>query len=231
MSLSLLEAGLETINFETKKAANCVIVWLPGLEQSGHHMKHLAEDLVVPDFIQVKHVFVHPPKGNFSPQNKIIRRWIDFEMKDGKFSFKRELFDSNINSVQNIINAEIDQGVSPDNIYVAGFSQGSVIAYIASVTLKRKIGGLIIMSGVSPSMFGLSDSKKEQNNIPVLLCHGTRDKVFLFAQGKASAADLKKKGFQVDFLEYDMGHEICEPQVKDIAQWIENHYKYRLVSE
>lgn len=219
--------ALETIEVEAKKSANCVIVWLPGLEQSGHHMKHIADDLRVPDFIQVKHIFVHPPKGSFLPQNKVIRRWIDFEINEGKFSFKKDVVDFGISEVQNIINTEIDKGVSPENIYVAGFSQGSVIGYFASTTLKRKIGGLIILSGISPSMFGLRDSQKQQTEIPVLLCHGTKDKIFSLDQGKSSAADLKKKGFQVDFKEYDMGHEICEQEVKDIAQWIENHYKQK----
>src|SRR5690606_26744339 len=96
-----------------------------------------------------------------------------------------------------------------------------------SVTLKRKIGGVIIMSGISPTMFGLSDSKKLQNDIPVLLCHGTQDKVFSLAQGKSSAADLQRKGFPVDFLEYDMAHEICDQEVHDIGRWIENHYKQK----
>ena len=49
-------------------------------------------------------------------------------------SFKKELFDHNISEVQSIINNEIDKGVSPDHIYVAGFSQGSVISYFGSYT-------------------------------------------------------------------------------------------------
>lgn len=61
---------------------------------------------------------------------------------------------------------------------------------------------------------------RHAREIPFLLCHGTMDSVVHFAHGKASMAQMKALGVQVDFHEYPMAHTASPDELYKVEHFI-----------
>jgi predicted esterase len=93
--------------------------------------------------------------------------------------------EGSIETLERIIRSEIDLGILPSRIILAGFSQGGALSLFAGLQFPPEItlGGLVVMSGYLParSKFKLSASGRD---VPVLHCHGTADPVVQFSWGE-----------------------------------------------
>jgi phospholipase/carboxylesterase len=55
------------------------------------------------------------------------------------------------------------------------------------------------------------------------MCHGREDVVVLPTFGEQSRDALRAAGLPVDWRQYSMGHQLCEPEIHDIAAWLSFH--------
>ena len=55
------------------------------------------------------------------------------------------------------------------------------------------------------------------------MCHGREDVVVLPAFGEQSRDALLAAGLNVEWRQYSMGHQLCDPEIHDIAAWLSFH--------
>jgi len=56
--------------------------------------------------------------------------------------------------------------------------------------------------------------------IPILMCHGLYDPVLPHALGVMARDFLRAQGYAVEWKEYPMQHQVCVPEIRDIADWL-----------
>ena len=71
--------------------------------------------------------------------------WSDITGLDAVSPEDREGFTSSANRVNDMIQREIDGGISSKNIVVAGFSQGGALALHVALRSEHQLGGCIAL--------------------------------------------------------------------------------------
>ena len=108
-----------------------------------------------------------------------------------------------------------------ENMTLAGFSQGGLMAFLTAYTLKNQIKGIIGMSAV-PLVRPIETSY----HLPVLLTHGDMDDVVPVKALSISKDTLKQMGQDVKtFTSPFMGHGIDELCLTEIKIFLKDLYR------
>jgi phospholipase/carboxylesterase len=111
--------------------------------------------------------------------------------------------------------------LEPSRVYLAGFSQGAIIGASVALTRPDLVAGLVMMSGrILPEIKPLLANAAALETLNVLVAHGTHDGKLPVRHGHASRDLLSSLGVNLTYREYDMGHEIGQDEIQDIAQWL-----------
>ncbi len=108
---------------------------------------------------------------------------------------------------------EITARYTTTKLILAGFSQGAMMAL--DVGLRTDVAGIVAMSG------GLYERDlPELSPRPVFLAHGTVDEVVPIAYARRARLVLEEHGFDVDYHEYPMGHQVVMEEVESVRAFI-----------
>jgi phospholipase/carboxylesterase len=125
--------------------------------------------------------------------------------------------------IRDLIQNEIDNGIPPQRILLAGFSQGGVMAFHTGLYYPKRLAGVLALSTFLAEGEKLATDKAAANErIPILMCHGQQDTMLPMALGKSSLANLRNAGYAVEWREYKMGHEVCMEEIRDISRWLQS---------
>lgn len=103
-----------------------------------------------------------------------------------------------------------------------GFSQGGVLAYDLVLRDPERFTGLIALSSWLPEALDEAiPANPALENFPALVVHGTEDPMIPAQRGQESRERLMKRGCNVQYREYPMGHEIRPEALRDILTWLE----------
>jgi phospholipase/carboxylesterase len=58
-------------------------------------------------------------------------------------------------------------------------------------------------------------------SVPIFMAHGTSDPIVPIARGVASRDALSAAGHKVEWHEYPMPHSVSEPEIRDIAVFLQ----------
>ncbi|KAK4699653.1 phospholipase/carboxylesterase, partial [Phenoliferia sp. Uapishka_3] len=148
-----------------------------------------------------------------------------------------------VKRISDLVAAEVDAGIPADRIVVGGFSQGAVIALLTSLTMERKIAGVISLSGWLALNEKIHMMQTEHaSKLPVFWGHGTADGVVKYIWGQMSVEKLKTLGYKnIDFNSYPgpvsfslpigttcthfhhiigMQHSLCDEEQSDVENWL-----------
>lgn len=119
-----------------------------------------------------------------------------------------------------LIEHELERGIAADHIVLAGFSQGAAMALHVASRTPHRLAGVMALSGY-PVLYDSFETERHAANDggPLLLMHGTSDPVVPIEGGR-KAAELFGPHRDVQWRDYPMGHELCGPQIADIATWL-----------
>ena len=203
-----------------QKQIDRAVIWLHGLGASGHDFEPVVPQLGLNDDMAVRFVFPHAPKRPVTINGGMIMpSWYDiFEMSlDRKVDVAQ--IEKSAAAINDLIQREIEQGVNPENIVIAGFSQGGAVAYQVALTYPQRLAGLMALS----TYLAVDDVSKYSainKDLPIKIDHGTQDPVVPVILGQRANDTLTKQGYSVDFNTYPMAHQVCLPQIKAIGQWL-----------
>ncbi|CAG8743005.1 14271_t:CDS:1 [Racocetra fulgida] len=125
-------------------------------------------------------------------------------------------------TIHQIIQEEIEIGISPWNIFLVGYSQGGSIALAAELTFPHALCGVICLSGILPlyqSACQLAENKKHKTS--VLICHGEKDKLVPLWVSQASVEILMNNDYLVEFKIYPRtGHWLGKQRIHDLRKYL-----------
>ncbi|MDJ0789903.1 MAG: dienelactone hydrolase family protein [Myxococcota bacterium] len=112
--------------------------------------------------------------------------------------------------------------IDPRKVVPMGFSQGGVLAYDLVLRNPQDFAGLIALSSWLPAQIDEAIPAQEGlDDFPALVIHGSDDPMIPIERGQESRERLMKRGLNVAFREYPMGHEIGPDGMREIVTWIE----------
>jgi len=105
-----------------------------------------------------------------------------------------------VRQIEKIIQGEINNGIKPEKIIVAGHSQGASVALTLGLISNHPLAKIMCLSGFLPCREEIFEWAKEENKtIPFLFYHKKSDNMVPFLVGEKSAELLRDKGYQTEF--------------------------------
>lgn len=120
----------------------------------------------------------------------------------------------------------IDEAVAamnadPRRVYLAGFSQGGIMALAVGLTSPGKVAGVVAMSSrLLPQTKAMLAPVDQLRGLPVLVVHGTQDPVLPVADGRASRDFLATLPVILTYREFPMGHTITAESLATVDGWL-----------
>jgi phospholipase/carboxylesterase len=112
--------------------------------------------------------------------------------------------------------------VDAEKLYLLGFSQGTVVSLSYAVSMPERVVGVIAQSAYLPLESGLQIDDVGLRNKPILLTHGIHDPVLPVDWARRSRDKLQELGANVEYHEFNMGHEVTPQSLQVIAAWLEH---------
>lgn len=195
------------------------VIWLHGLGADGYDFAPVVQQLDMPN---VRFILPHAPSMPVTRNNGyIMPAWYDIY---GLTVVSRE-DEPGITTSQNYINSlikiEIDKGIVPTRIVLAGFSQGGAIALHTGLRYPQKLAGILALSTYLPLQDKLETDVHSANlDTPIFMAHGVYDDIITLERSKVSLNLLQNRQIPVSWHEYNMAHSVCAQEIADIRSFL-----------
>lgn len=209
---------------EPEQSAKACVIWLHGLGANAADLMGVSQ--VFSTKAPIRHVFLDADVRPVTLNNKMpMQAWYDiFGLASDSTEDRAGILQS-----EQQIRAEIakqqDQGFSPEQIYVFGFSQGGAMALFVGLRSVVPLGGLAVLSAYLPLR-----SECEPIYVPstpIFMASGEFDMVVLPAWSKQSYEWVAKRMPHVLWKQYPMEHVISYDEIRDLAQWLDEQIVLR----
>ncbi|KTD04070.1 carboxylesterase/phospholipase [Legionella geestiana] len=209
---------LNVYRTESRAPSDTCIIWMHGLGADASDMQGLAAAL--PQGLTVNHVFLDAPVRPVTLNNgQSMRAWFDImDVGPGSREDTQGLTQSE-SMIREVMQEEINRGIAPQNLFLAGFSQGGAMALFTGLRTEGRLGGVIALSSWLPET--TPQSSVLSTETPIFLGLGRYDPLVLPAWTRLSADMLKARGYdRLCLREYAVEHGVCPEEVTDIAHWL-----------
>lgn len=114
-------------------------------------------------------------------------------------------------------------GADPKKTILGGFSQGAMLSCDALLRSDRPYAGLIQLSGTLLAKTEWGPLLVRRKGMPVFQSHGTHDEILAYVMAERLRDEFVRAGLKVDWLPFRGGHEIPEPVLRKLGQFIQSH--------
>ena len=196
------------------------VIWLHGLGADGHDFEPVVPELRLPADLPLRFVFPHAPTRPVTINGgMVMRAWYDIVTLDAEGRADAEGVRASTAILESLIAREIERGVAPGKIVIAGFSMGGAIAINTALHTAHRLAGLMALSTYLP-LPGEIETSTGSRDLPVFMAHGSFDPMLPMQWGQMSATRLEETGFDVEWHEYPMAHAVCPQEIGDIRKWL-----------
>lgn len=202
---------------------SCVI-WLHGLGADGHDFEPIVPELHLPAELNIRFVFPHAPMMPVTiNQGFVMRAWYDIRSAEIAADPDEAGIRGSAELANQLLEDQIAQGIEPQRIVLAGFSQGGAIVLQAGLRQQHKLAGIMALSTYLPLAESLEEEKTETNqDVPIFLAHGTIDQVIPVNHAYTARAQLEKAGYRPEWHEYEhMPHSVSLDEVRHVSAWLQ----------
>src|SRR5882757_8429055 len=110
-------------------AAQASVIWLHGLGADGNDFVPIVPELNLPAALAVRFIFPHAPYRPVTINNGyVMRAWYDIKAVALQAQEDIEGVRASQQLTHALLQQQLDQGIAPNKIVIAGFSQGGAIA-------------------------------------------------------------------------------------------------------
>jgi phospholipase/carboxylesterase len=222
-----MNTALSTIEILPTATHQYSIIWLHGLGADGHDFESIVPQLRLKAQAHIHFIFPNAPIQAVTINGGMkMRSWYDiFEMSLARKVDIEGIYQSAA-AIDVLIQQEIDKGIRSENILLAGFSQGGLIALHCGLRYRQKLAGIIALSTYLPTVDSLQTEAETANRtIPVFMAHGSMDSIVPIQNGKTACDALKAMEYPLQWHQYPMDHSVCMEEVGDIADFINALFK------
>lgn len=196
------------------------VIWLHGLGADGHDFEPIVPELRLPDELPLRFVFPHAPVRPVTINGGMaMRAWYDIISLDADGRADADGVRESTAILEALIAREIERGIAPEHIVIAGFSMGGAVAINTALNTNHKLAGLMALSTYLPLPQELDDTTGSRD-LPVFMAHGTFDPMLPMQLGKMSFERLTEAGFTIEWHEYPMPHAVCAEEIQAIRAWL-----------
>jgi len=198
------------------------VIWLHGLGASGSDFESIVSFLNIDKQSHIHFIFPNAPIQSVTINNGMeMRSWYDIY----DLSLERKVDVSGIyqssDSIVKLIEQEIAKGIGSENILLAGFSQGGVIALHTGLRYPNQLAGILGLSTYLPTLEQLNnEASKANKTIPIMMAHGSSDPIVNINTAKKVFNTLKDSNYPISWAEYPMEHAVCQEEIDDITDFI-----------
>ncbi|WP_417507659.1 alpha/beta hydrolase [Marinomonas gallaica] len=217
--------ALEYITVDTAENPQYAVIWLHGLGSDCHDFEGLVPQLGLSGK-GVRFVFPNAPIRPVTINGGMkMRAWYDIL----EMTLDRKVDMDNIHEsaeqIESIVTDLAEQGISSENIVIAGFSQGGVIAYQVALFGQHRFAGVMALSTylADPDVIE-NDGSNTNQETPFLIHHGSYDPVVAPVLAERAKQHLDELGYDCEYKVYEMPHAVCPDQVRDIALWLNQRF-------
>jgi phospholipase/carboxylesterase len=210
---------MDAVEIETGPKPGAAVIWLHGLGADGHDFEPIVPELRLPK--PVRFVFPHAPIRPVTiNQGMRMRAWYDiFQFGGGPED------EAGVRASQKLLEQSISdearRGFKPENIVLAGFSQGGAIVLQTALRYPQRLAGVMALSTYVPIAASLAAERSEANQgLPIFMAHGQFDDLIPLERAKRSRELLQKLGYAVTWKDYPMPHAVCAEEIGDIARFL-----------
>ncbi|HET8942942.1 MAG TPA: dienelactone hydrolase family protein [Rudaea sp.] len=213
---------LPCIEIETAPNPRHTVIWLHGLGADGNDFAPAIPQLADRTWPPLRFVFPHAPKRPITINGGMsMRAWYDISGLEIAQRQDEVGIRESIRLLEELIEREGTRGVSPENILLAGFSQGGAIVLAGGIRHARRLAGIIALSTYLPLAEKTDNEASAANReTPIFMAHGSQDPVVAHALGELSRDYLQQRGYRIEWHTYAMAHQVCMEEIADLARWI-----------
>ena len=215
----------DTVEVTTGENPVGSVIWLHGLGADGHDFEPIVPELRLPASLALRFVFPHAPVQPVTINGGMaMRSWYDILSFESEGRADRDGILKSSALLEDLIGREIQRGIAPEKIVIAGFSQGGAVAIHTALQTEHDIAGLMALS----TYMALQEDVEQavcRKDLPIFMAHGSFDPVLQIDWGRNSADKLNANGYSVDWHEYPMAHAVCPEEIADISRWLTGIYR------
>ena len=211
---------LPCVEVEPTVEATASVIWLHGLGSNGHDFEALLPELQLPADMPIRFIFPHAASIPVTINGGVVMpAWYDIISLDVARKLNVEQLIDSAQSVIDLVERELSRGIASERIILAGFSQGGAVVYHAALSYSKPLAGLLTLSTYFPTA-NIIQYSESNRQLPIEIMHGRYDPVVVPKLGEMARDDLIVAGYQPQWRTYSMEHQVCMPEIQDIAQWI-----------
>jgi phospholipase/carboxylesterase len=213
---------LETIEIETAARPDAAIIWLHGLGADGNDFVPVVPELVRQDERSWRFIFPHATQRAITINGGArMRAWYDIISFDRRSAEDAAGFRDSDAAIRELMAREVDRGIPPQRIVLAGFSQGGAVSLYTGLRYPERLAGVMALSTYLPLADRLAAERAAVNQtVPIFMAHGLSDPVLPCALGLQSRDILKTMGYAVEWHQYPMPHSVCAAEIADIRNYL-----------
>ena len=217
-----MNTELPSIEIFPSQPAKGSVIWMHGLGADGNDFASIVPQLNLLTSLPLRFIFPHAPLRPITlNQGYVMRGWFDVSSLRFKGDIDHRGIDESVKLIQTLIEKEKKAGIPAEKIILAGFSQGAMMALVTTLRHPDRLGGVLALSGCLPFEQELDkNSNNNHKSIPIFLAHGTEDLVVPYTLDVETHELLKKHNYSVEWHSYQMGHSVCDEEIRDIGNWL-----------
>ncbi len=219
-----MHSELGTIEIQPESAHKYSVIWLHGLGADGHDFENIAHELRLNAESAIRFIFPNAPVQPVTINGGMeMRAWYDILQMSLEHKVDIAGIYQSAILISRLIDQEMNKGIPSEQILLAGFSQGGVIALHTGLRYPHKLAGIIALSTYLPALEQLKTECSSANNTtPIFMGHGILDPVVAIESGKAAFNALHALDYNVEWHDYLMKHSVCIEELGHISTFINN---------
>ena len=214
---------LEYLEVNTAENPEYSVIWMHGLGADGHDFEPIVPYLGLPPTTTVRFIFPHAMRRPITINGgMVMRAWYDIiEISTDRGQDEAGILHST-GKIRALIDHEVERGIPPEKIILAGFSQGGAMALYVGLRYPQRLAGIMVLSGYLLFPERLQSEHSEANvATPVFVGHRTQDPMVPLALGQATVPVLQTGLWPVEWHSYPIPHSVSQPEIADVGRWLE----------
>lgn len=215
---------LHTVELQTGDNPTASVIWMHGLGADANDFVPIVPELDLRGCPDIRFVFPNAPQIPVTLNGGyVMPAWYDIAAAGTDIQRREDeqgLRQSQL-QIEALIAREIERGVTPEKIVIAGFSQGCAMTLQVGLRYSKRLAGLMCLSGYLPLADKIADERHAANqDTPIFMAHGTADPVVPLQRAEQSRSVLQQLGYKIEWHDYWMQHSVSPQEVSDIARWL-----------
>lgn len=224
-NIAAMSETLNCIEQEPAGEARCAVIWMHGLGATAHDFESVPPELGLPADLAVRYVFPQAPSIPVTLNGGMVMpAWYDI-LSLGTGTSGRSQDEPGIrrseSQIRALVDREVERGIEPSKIVLAGFSQGGAMALHTALRYPERLAGVMVLSAYLLLHDQLeSEASPANRDLPVFQAHGSFDPMVRLEWAEMSRKHLEDVGWAVEWNLYPMAHQVCLEEIQSIGRWL-----------